>query len=69
MLLCYSEGYFVEPTIIETTDPQDKLMREEIFGPVITMYKYKDDEWRNVLQMIDSSTEYSLTGAVFAEDQ
>ncbi|CAB1439435.1 unnamed protein product, partial [Pleuronectes platessa] len=64
-----SRGYFVEPTIIETTDPQDAIMNEEIFGPVLTVYVYPDNDYKEVLQLIDNTSPYALTGAVFAQDQ
>uniref|UniRef100_A0A665XBW1 Multifunctional fusion protein n=1 Tax=Echeneis naucrates TaxID=173247 RepID=A0A665XBW1_ECHNA len=63
------KGYFVEPTIIETKDPQDAIMNEEIFGPVLTVYVYSEKEYREVLQLIDSTSPYALTGAVFAQDK
>uniref|UniRef100_W5MB22 Delta-1-pyrroline-5-carboxylate dehydrogenase, mitochondrial n=1 Tax=Lepisosteus oculatus TaxID=7918 RepID=W5MB22_LEPOC len=63
------QGYFVEPTIIETKDPQDIIMKEEIFGPVLTVYVYAEEDYRNVLQLVDSTSPYSLTGAVFALDK
>lgn len=61
-------GYFIEPTIIETTDPLDKLMTEEIFGPVLTIYTYEDKDVAKTLKLIESSTKFALTGAVFATD-
>ncbi|XP_053602023.1 delta-1-pyrroline-5-carboxylate dehydrogenase, mitochondrial [Plodia interpunctella] len=64
-----SQGYFVMPTIIETTDPHDKLMTEEIFGPVLTLYVYEDEQVRKALELVGSSTKFALTGAVFARDQ
>lgn len=64
-----TKGYFVEPTIIETTDPQDAIMNEEIFGPVLTVYVYPENNYREVLQLIDSTSPYALTGAVFAQDK
>jgi len=63
-----SKGYYIQPTIVQSKDPNDRLMREEIFGPVLTVYVYKDSEYKNVLGLIDSSTEYALTGSVFADD-
>ncbi|KAK2821565.1 hypothetical protein Q7C36_020908 [Tachysurus vachellii] len=63
------KGYFVEPTIIETKDPQDKIMNEEIFGPVLTVYVYPENDYRKVLELIDNTSPYALTGAVFAQDQ
>ncbi len=64
-----SKGYYVKPTVFETTDPNHKLMREEIFGPVLTVYVYKDNEYDQVLNLIDSSTPYALTGSIFAQDE
>jgi len=64
-----SEGYYIQPTIVETTDPTDKLMREEIFGPVLTVYPYPDEESIEVLKIVDASTDYALTGAVFSKDE
>ncbi|XP_068450375.1 delta-1-pyrroline-5-carboxylate dehydrogenase, mitochondrial [Clinocottus analis] len=63
-----SKGYFVEPTIIQTTDPRHPIMNEEIFGPVLAVYVYPENDYRQVLQMIDSTSPYALTGAVFAQD-
>eukprot|EP00754_Rhynchopus_humris_P037916 Rhum_TRINITY_DN20620_c0_g1::Rhum_TRINITY_DN20620_c0_g1_i1::g.171560::m.171560/K00294/E1.2.1.88; 1-pyrroline-5-carboxylate dehydrogenase len=64
-----SKGWFVEPTIIETTDPHTKTMREEIFGPVLTVYVFEDDKFDEMPKLIDSSTPYSLTGALFCQDR
>ncbi|GBP78850.1 Delta-1-pyrroline-5-carboxylate dehydrogenase, mitochondrial [Eumeta japonica] len=68
---CYDNrvGYFIEPTIIETTDPLDKLMTEEIFGPVLTVYVYEDKEVTDILRLIGTSTKFALTGAIFAQDK
>lgn len=65
----YSVGYFVKPTLVETKDPKDKIMTEEIFGPVLSAYVYPDSEVDKTLQLVDQSTSYSLTGAVFAQDE
>jgi len=62
-------GYFVEPTLVETTDPGYRLMCEEIFGPVLTAYAYPDAEWEDTLGVIDRTSPYALTGAVFARDR
>ena len=62
-------GYFVEPTLIETADPAYRLMCEEIFGPVVTAYVYPDAEWLEILDVIDRTSPYALTGAVFARDR
>jgi 1-pyrroline-5-carboxylate dehydrogenase len=64
-----SEGYFVEPTVIETEDPDFRLMRDELFGPVVTAYVYPEDEFEPTLELVDRSAPYGLTGAVFAEDR
>ncbi|MFH1265717.1 MAG: aldehyde dehydrogenase family protein, partial [Planctomycetota bacterium] len=62
-------GYFVEPTIVETTNPTAKLMVEEIFGPVLTVYVYPEGEYEETLQLCDRSSPYALTGAIFALDR
>jgi 1-pyrroline-5-carboxylate dehydrogenase len=64
-----SRGYFVEPTVIETRDPEFRLLREELFGPVVTTYVYDEKDWDETLELIDGSSPYGLTGAVFAEDR
>ena len=63
-----SIGYFVEPTVVRTTDPKTRLMREELFGPVVTVYVYDEKDYEGALDLADSSTPYGLTGAVFAQD-
>jgi 1-pyrroline-5-carboxylate dehydrogenase len=63
------EGYFIEPTLIETTDPSYRLMCEEIFGPVLTVYAYEDAKWSEMLDLVDRTSPYALTGAVFARDR
>ena len=63
-----SEGYFIEPTTILTTDPFFKSMKEEIFGPVLTIYLY-DSTWEEVCKLVDSTSPYALTGAIFAKDK
>ncbi|MGH9257106.1 MAG: L-glutamate gamma-semialdehyde dehydrogenase [Vicinamibacterales bacterium] len=63
------EGYFIEPTLVETTDPGYRLMREEIFGPVVTAYPYPDDRWEDILKVVDETSPYALTGAVFGRDR
>ncbi len=62
-------GYFIEPTFVETADPQYRLMREEIFGPVVTAFVYPDGEWEETLRLVDSTSPYALTGAVFSRDR
>jgi 1-pyrroline-5-carboxylate dehydrogenase len=64
-----SEGWFVRPTIVETTDPRFRLMEEEIFGPVLTVYVYPDDRLDETLAICDGTSPYALTGAVFAQDR
>lgn len=64
-----SVGYFIQPTIVLATDPQFKLMREEIFGPVVTIHAYPDDQFTETLALCDSSSPYALTGAIFARDK
>lgn len=64
-----TKGYFVTPTIFETKDPKDKLMREEIFGPVLTVYVYKEADYDKVVELVDTTTPYALTGSIFAKDE
>ena len=64
-----SVGYFVEPTIIITKNAKFKTMQEEIFGPVITIFIYDDSEWKEMLNTVDSTSEYALTGAFISEDK
>ncbi len=64
-----SKGYFIEPTVIETTKPDFRLMCEEIFGPVLTVYVYDDATMDETLDSLDTASPYSLTGAVFAQDR
>ena len=64
-----SVGYFVEPTVVQTTNPHFKLMEEEIFGPVLTLYVYEDADLEAALDLVDTTSPYGLTGAVFAEDR
>jgi len=64
-----SKGYFVEPTIIETSNPHFVTMEEEIFGPVLTVYVYKDDQFEQTLHICDRTSPYALTGSIFAKDR
>ncbi len=64
-----SKGYFVEPTAVLTTNPKFKLMEEEIFGPVVTIYVYPDAEFEETLQLCNDTSPYGLTGAIFANDR
>lgn len=64
-----SVGYFVQPTVVETGDPGSRLMREEIFGPVLTVYVYPEKEYEKTLELCNSTSPYALTGAIFAQDR
>lgn len=64
-----SVGYFVEPTIIVTTNPHYITMETELFGPILTLYVYEDDQWEDTLKLVDSTSEYALTGAIFSKDR
>ena len=64
-----SKGYFVEPTIAVTSSPLSRTMVEEIFGPVLTIYVYQDEDFEETMDLVDSTSEYALTGAVFAKDR
>jgi len=64
-----SEGFFVEPTVIETRDPAFRTMREELFGPVVTAYVYDEKKWDETLDLVDTTAPYGLTGAIFSDDR
>jgi 1-pyrroline-5-carboxylate dehydrogenase len=64
-----SEGYFVQPTVIRTEDPDFRLLRDELFGPVVTTFVYPDGSWEETLELIDRTAPYALTGAVFAGER
>jgi 1-pyrroline-5-carboxylate dehydrogenase len=64
-----SEGYFVEPTVIQTKDPRDRLMQEEFFGPIVTTYVYPEDQWEQTLELVDQTAPYGLTGAIFSQER
>jgi 1-pyrroline-5-carboxylate dehydrogenase len=64
-----SEGWFVRPTVIRTDDPGFRLLRDELFGPVVTTYVYDDRRWNETLRLVDETSPYGLTGAVFARDR
>jgi 1-pyrroline-5-carboxylate dehydrogenase len=64
-----SNGYFVSPTLVETSEPAYRLLCEEIFGPVVTAYVYDDAKWSETLEVVDQTSPYALTGAVFAQDR
>ncbi len=63
-----STGFFIEPTVILTSDPHFKTMEEEIFGPVLTVYVYEPDDWTDMFDLVDKTSPYALTGCVIAED-
>ncbi len=63
------EGWFVQPTLITTEDPMVRLMRDELFGPIVTLHVYPDHGWSEVLELVDRTSPYALTGAVFARDR
>ena len=64
-----SVGYFIEPTIIVTTNPHYATMETELFGPVMTIYVYEDAKWGETLKLVDTTSEYALTGAIFSQDR
>ncbi|MBO6577200.1 MAG: L-glutamate gamma-semialdehyde dehydrogenase [Rhodothermales bacterium] len=63
------EGYFIEPTVLVSNDPKSTTMCEEIFGPVVTIYVYEDADFDTTLQLLDETSPYALTGAIFAQDR
>lgn len=64
-----SKGYFIQPTVILTTNPKYTTMETELFGPVLTVYVYEDKDFSEVLQLVDTTSEYALTGAIFSQDR
>jgi 1-pyrroline-5-carboxylate dehydrogenase len=64
-----SKGWFIRPTLAEVDDPKHRLMQEEIFGPVASVYVYDDARWEDTLALVDATSPYALTGAIFAEDR
>ena len=64
-----SKGYFIEPTVIVTTNPKYATMETELFGPVMTIYVYEDAKWAETLKLVDETSEYALTGAIFSGDR
>ncbi len=64
-----SEGYFIDPTMILTTDPKFKTMVEEIFGPVLTIFVYDDEDWEQTINLVDNTSSYGLTGCIIASDE
>ncbi len=64
-----SKGWFVEPTVIETTNPKYESVCEEIFGPILSVYVYEDINWKETLKLVDETSPYSLTGSIFSQDR
>jgi len=64
-----SKGYFIEPTVVITTNPNYDTMTRELFGPLVTIYVYPDQEWEQTLKLVDETTDYALTGAVYSQDR
>ncbi|HEY0928822.1 MAG TPA: L-glutamate gamma-semialdehyde dehydrogenase [Gemmatimonas sp.] len=64
-----SKGWFIQPTIVETKDPNYRLLCEELFGPILTVHVYEDAKWHEILETVDSTSPYALTGAVFSRDR
>ncbi len=64
-----SKGYFIEPTVVLTTDPKYFSMQKELFGPIVTLYIYEDKKWLETLKLVDETSEYALTGAVYSQDR
>jgi len=64
-----SEGYFIAPTVVESRDPRSRLMTEEIFGPVLTVYVYPSAQFKETMELCDATSPYALTGAIFAQDR
>ncbi len=64
-----SKGYFIEPTVILTSNPKYTTMETELFGPVLTVYLYEDAQWSETLKLVDETSEYALTGAIFSRDR
>ena len=64
-----TKGYFIEPTVLVTKDPQYITMKKELFGPLVTIYIYPDIEWSKTLKLVDQTSEYALTGAVYSQNR
>src|SRR3989441_13357622 len=64
-----ADCYFIEPTLIQTEDPRYRTMCEEIFGPVLSLYVYPEARWTETLRLVDETSPYALTGAIFAQDR
>jgi 1-pyrroline-5-carboxylate dehydrogenase len=64
-----SKGYFIYPTVLVTTNPRYDSMERELFGPLVTVYVYEDNQWEDTLKLVDSTSEYALTGAIMVKDR
>ena len=64
-----SKGYFIDPTVLVTTNPKYDTMERELFGPLVTVYVYEDNQWKDTLKLVDSTSEYALTGAIMVKDR
>jgi 1-pyrroline-5-carboxylate dehydrogenase len=64
-----TDGYFIQPTLLQAEDPGYRTMCEEIFGPVLTLHVYPEKRWAETLRLVDTTSPYALTGAVFARDR
>ena len=64
-----SKGWFVQPTVIETTNPKYESVTEEIFGPILSVFVYEDQDWKETLKLVDETSPYALTGSIFAQDR
>jgi 1-pyrroline-5-carboxylate dehydrogenase len=64
-----NDGYYIEPTVVQVSDPRYKIMQEEIFGPVLSIYVYPEDQWLETLALVDGTSPFGLTGAVFAQER
>ena len=64
-----SKGYFIDPTVLVTTNPKYDTMERELFGPIVTIYIYEDNQWEETLKLVDATSDYALTGAVMAKDR
>ena len=64
-----TKGYFIDPTVLVTTNPKYDTMERELFGPIVTVYIYEDDQWEETLKLVDATSDYALTGAVMAKDR
>jgi 1-pyrroline-5-carboxylate dehydrogenase len=63
------EGYFIQPTVVQTRDPRSRLMNEEIFGPVLTVYVYPAGQFEETMELCNTTSPYALTGSIFAQDR